>query len=96
MGRAKLVVEPDRSATGRLCPRDPGCTVFCASERDCTARRLQDHDRIEGSDLVVTINVCCRIPAAAYRELKCDRGVGGGDESARARLRLLQLGMPLL
>ena len=52
------------------------------SERDCISRRLQDHQRVEGCDLVVTIDVRCGVPAAGGCESERDDGVGGGDTVA--------------
>ena len=46
-------------------------------ERDCAARRLQDHERIEGCDAAVVVHVRGRIPAVGGCELERDCGVQG-------------------
>ena len=40
---------------------------------------MQDHERIEGYDAAVAIDVCRGVPAAGGCELERDCGVCGGD-----------------
>ena len=50
-------------------------------ERDCAARRLQDHEHVERGDAVVVIDVCGEVPVAGGCELERDCGVGGGADA---------------
>ena len=78
-----IVIAPDNTLQGNreLCVSSgqrmgggayvtPSCVVFHVLERDCAARRLQDHKSVERGDVVVVVDVCIRVPAAGSCELE--------------------------
>lgn len=57
----------------------PCLTAISISQLYTPARHLQDHERIERSDLTVSAHIRIRIALTAGCELECDRGVCGGN-----------------